>query len=273
MAGPIIGYQGIVTSWAGTANTALIGAIGEHTATLNISGGTADRTQFAASLVGTSMGAGLRSWEATLSARLLTSGAAQIGYLGSVAISGSDAYTLHGRRWSMNFNVNAIETPEFGSTAVVAGWTQFLRGLMDVTGDYTVLVDDTTALKMPFTPTTSLPTGTFTLNTGNTLAGELIPTALNIGEPVNSIAEATYGYKLNGTLTAAGTGNLFAAGSVALPDFDYATPANNNLVFTMASGRTLTGPGFWKSLSISVDPAQYIDIGLTIQGYGALTPG
>ena len=268
---PILGYQGTVTSWAGTANTALIAALGEHTATININGGTADRTQFGASLVGTSAGAGLRTWDINLTARLLTSGSAQVGYLGAVAVSGSDMYTLHGRRWSMNFDVVAQEEPELGSSAVVAGWSQFLRGMMTVTGEYEVLVDDTTVLKLPFTPTTSLPTGTFTLNTGNTLAGEIIPTALNIEEPVNGIVKARYGYRLNGALTAAGTGNLFAAGSVALPDFDYGTPANNNIVFTAASGRTFTGAAFWRSIGITVEPSQYIEVSVVAQGYGALT--
>lgn len=269
---PVLGYQGTVTSWAGTNNTVLIGAVGEHTASLNIDGGTADRTQFGSGLRATSIGPGLRTWTCVMTSRLLTSGAAQIGYDGGLAISGSDMYTTHARSFSLNMAVNAVRADEYGSTAVSAGWGQFLRGLMTWTGQYTALVDDTTALKMPFTPAITIPTGTFTLNSGNTLAALIVPTLLDMGDPVNGIAEASYSFNLNGDVTAAGSGNLFSAGTVPLPDFDYGTPANNNLVFTAASGKTFTGPAFVSGISITHAPAAYTDITVTAQGYGALTP-
>jgi hypothetical protein len=42
------------------------------------------------------------------------------------------------------------------------------------------------------------------------------------------------------------------------------------LVLTAATGRTYTGPAFWRQITIDVDPGAYTNVSIDVQGAGAL---
>lgn len=277
MGTPTLAYQGSVVSWAGTNNAILLTALGEHEATLTIDSGLGERTQYGASLLAQSYGAGLSTWECTFRSRLFTTATAQVGYAGNFAVSSAAMYASHVRSYTLSINAIAERADEYQSAAVLAGYGQFLRGLISASGSAEVLVDDTTALSVPYTPTTSIPTGTFTLTgtANDTLAASILPTGVTVNSPVAGLNTATYSFNTSGNITV-GAGSLlfsgYASSALGLPDFDYATPANGNLVFATKTGsRTFTGGAFWKNITINHSPANYVDVSITAQGYGILT--
>lgn len=276
MAAPTIGAQGIITSWTGTANGNFLTQLGEHSATLTMDGGTTDRTAYAASLASRAHGAGLRSWGGTITGRLLTSSTPQTGYAGSLAFSGSDMYNDHIRSWNMNIVAGEHDATTYNASATAAGWKSFRPGLVSASGSYEALVDATNPLEHMFSAATSLPTGTFTLTSGNTLAASVIPTQSSLAIPVGDLNSVNYSYQTSGAITAAGTGNLWAAGTIPLPEWDESGTdgvADTTLTFQAAASRTYAGAAFWTSVSITHNPASYIEVVITFRGSGALTIG
>lgn len=261
-----IGASGLVSSWAGTDNTAIVTGLGEHTANLTMTSGPLDRTQYGASLAAMSAGATLRSWSGTISGRLMTSSVPQVGNLGSVAISNAaDTYVTNVRAWRGTFQAIELDSTVYGSPASI-GWRSFRAGLVKFSGTYEALVDDTTDLELTYAPDTTLRTLTLTLNTGNTLAFEAVVHDLGLTIPVGDLNVVTYGFESNGNITAAGTGSVFTAGTLAIP-------AAGSLIFQAATGQTYTGDAFPTSISIDHAPNKYIDIDVAFRGTGALTIG
>lgn len=269
-----LGLEGIVTSWTGTANTALIGAITEHTATLNIDGGTADRTGYVASLSSMAMGPGLRSWSGSIKGRYSGAGTAQVGYLGAVTYA--SGYTYHVQGWSAAIKSKALEITAYDASATAAGWKQFRPGILSIDGKYDALVDSANAIVLPTAPGSASAAATFTLTTGVTLAANILPSAIGVTVPVGDLNKVAYSWVADGALTAAGSNNIFAAGAVALPDWDTSGTdgvPDATLVFQAASSRTYTGAAFWTSINIDHKPGSYIDVTVNFQGSGALTVG
>src|SRR5882672_5440517 len=125
-----LGLEGIVTSWAGTNNTILIGAMTEYSATLNINGGTADRTGYVASLSSMANGPGLRDWSGTIKGRYSGAGTAQVGYLGAVTYA--SGYTYHVQDWSATIKAKEGRITAYDASATAAGWKQFRPGVLDI---------------------------------------------------------------------------------------------------------------------------------------------
>lgn len=271
-----IGAEGIITSWAGTNNGTILTALGEHSASLDMTNDAADRTQYASGLKAMSSGPGLRSWGGTISGRLLTSSVPQVGYVGNLAVSSAtDTYVTHVRSWSATITAIELDVTEYNSAATTAGWRSFRPGLVRLTGTFEALVDDATVLKPPYMATTTLPTLTLTLTTGNTLAFSAIVSQMGLAIPVGDLNRVTYSFESTGDITAAGTGNLFPAATIDIPTWD-ATPdgvADTTLVFQAAASRTFTGAAFWTSIGITHNPAAYIDVAVQYRGSGALTIG
>lgn len=268
-----LGLEGIVTSWAGTANTVLIGAIGEHTCNISVDGGTADRTQYVASLSSMAYGPGLRSWNGSIKGRYIGAGTAQVGYLGAVTYA--SGYTYHVQDWSAGIKAKSLDITAYDASATAAGWRQFRPGLLSIDGRYNALVDSANAIVMPTAPGTASAAATFTLTTGVTLAGNILPSQIGVVIPVGDLNKVAYSWVMDGALTAAGSNNIFAAGAVGLPDWDASGTdgvPDTTLVVQAASGRTYTGAAFWTSINIDHKPGSYIDVTVNFQGSGALTP-
>ena len=104
--------------------------------------------------------------------------------------------------------------------------------------------------------------------------GNVFYAATNPTIKVDDLNRVDYDLVMDGALTAVGSGNLFAAGAVGLPDWDTSGSdgvPDATLVFTASSGRTLSGPAFWSNITIDVDPTTYTTVTVAVQGAGALT--
>lgn len=269
-----LGLEGIVTSWAGTNNTTLIGAITEHTCQLNIDGGTADRTGYVASLSSGAMGPGLRSWSGTISGRFSGSGTAEVGYLGGVTYA--SGYTYHIQGYKISVKSKALDITAYDASATAAGWRQFRPGILEWSGSYDALVDSANAIVLPTAPGTASASAVFTLTTGKTLTGNILPSQIGVSVPVGDLNKLAFSFVGDGAFTSAGTNSIFPAAAVAIPDWD-ATGTDGipdtTLVFQAAASRTFTGAAFWTGISITHAPGKYIDVEVTFQGSGALAVG
>lgn len=275
---PTIGYEGSVTSWAGTANALLLSKSSQYEATLNVDGGITDRTEFAAgsTVPFKSFGVGLRSWSGSIRARILLGGLPPSGYLG--AITYASGYTLFPQGWDMTIACAPTDITGLGTAATVAGWKQSRPTQIEWSGSYNTLVGNTTALTaaLPPAPNTAAAAATFTLSSTapTNFSGTIHhgPTGLHI--PVADKNTLNFGFQGSSTLTAAGLENVIAAGAVAVPTWDTTGDgiADCDLVFTTSTGRTVTGPAFWTALKFTVTPAEYLLFDIDFQGAGALTP-
>lgn len=276
MAGPSIGASGLVTSWTGTANTALIGALDEHTISLSIDGGTADRTPFTSGgLSFARSGQTMRSWTGTINGRARLGGSPPSGYLGAVTFA--SGYALLVKSWEMTIETAAQDISAFGSTATLAGWKTFRPQYLKWGGSYSAMIDETTALVLPVAPNTAAAAATFKLGEASavaqTLAGNILVSNLGVNIKVDELNMATFAFMGDDTLTAAGASNLFAAGAIGTPDWDTSGSdgvPDTTLTVQAASGRTYAGPAFWQSISMSITPDNFIDVAIQIQGAGAL---
>lgn len=263
----IIADNGLVSSWAGTGNSALIsggsapyeftltGTKPEADVTPFVSGGTAFR-QFAL---------GLGEWSAAMSTRL-----SPVKYGSGGLVTASAAYTTNVRSWRMSI----AATPAEKSTVMNATpptWQTYVPNLVQWSGTYEAFVDDTTALVFPTSTAESI---TFKLvenaSADHTLSGSCLIQQLSAPIRIGSISVATYSFRGTGTLTAAGTSGsgvgapLFAAGALT-------KPAVGSLVLQAASGRTYTGDAFWESIDIDCVVDEVINVTINAKGTGALT--
>ena len=278
MAAPSTGMTGLVTSWVGTANTALLAACDEPSFTLNIDGGVQDRTAFAAGLTTTRAGATIRGWSGTITGRARLGTSPPSGYLGLVTFAGG--YATHVNSWDMQITCKPLEITSWTLAATAAGWRSFMPGILGWGGSYSALIDVTTALANPFAPNTASSAATFKIGEASavaqTLAGNIYPSALSIAAAVADLNTVQYSYVGDSTLTAAGASNLFAAGAVGTPDWDTSGSdgvPDADLILQASSGRTYTGPAFWTSIGIRVQPAGWTEISIGFQGAGALAIG
>ena len=265
-----VGITGAVTSWSGTANTTLINAIGAHTASLSVSGNSADRTAFAGSLTSVGMGPGLRSWTGSISARFPTT--AVNGIAGALAVSGG--YALHIRSWALTIAAKALDITAFGATATTNGWRSFRPGLLSISARASAFVDSGTGIALPPTTSASAAAATFTLDGTRSFTGNVLYSASSPSIKVDDLNTVDFDMVFDGAVTAVGASNIFAAGAVGLPDWDASGSdgiPDTTLTLTADTGRTYAGPAFWNSIAISVDPAAYTTIEIGVQGAGALT--
>lgn len=279
MAAPTFGHQGSIVSWSGTQNTQLIGVIPSHTANLTMDGGTGDRTGYAASLSSRLHGPGLKSWGGSFTGRMISTSLPQIGaYAGNIAFGGSDMYNSHIQSYSITIKADEHQFNDYNASATTGGWASFAPGLLSLSGTYEALIDATAPLEDMFTQATSLPTGTFTLTSGNTIACSVIPTQLSAAVQIGQFNKVTYGFQSSGAMTVA-TGddkNIFDAGTLAAPEWDNDSDGVADRTLTMAAvtgSRTYAGAAFWTSININHNPAAYTEVSVTFRGSGALTIG
>jgi hypothetical protein len=270
-----IGLEGTITSWAGTNNATLIAAITEHTCQLNIDGGTADRTGYAASLSSMAMGPGLRSWGGTISGRFSGSGTAEVGYLGAVTYAAGNV--LHVTDWKLDVKAKELDITTYNASTTAVGWKSFRPGILNWSGSYGTLVDSGVAPTLPSAPGVASTSAVFTITTGKTLTGNILPSQVGLAIPVGDLNKLSYSFVGDGAFTSAGANSLFPAAVVALPMWDETSGdgvADTALVFksNTGTGGTFTGNAFWTGISITHKPNAYIDVSVTFRGSGAMTP-
>ena len=188
----------------------------------------------------------------------------EIGNGGSVTYS--DGYAASVQSWSMTIGVDALDVTTFGGSGTSTRYRQFVPGNYNWSGQYTALVDDATGLSE--SGEDSAGAATFTLSSGDTLAGNIYSTNLNLPVTINQTPVATYSYRGSGTLAAAGTNNIITAGS------PISLPSASTLTFKYADNTTdgtFEVDAFWTSLAVTVTPGEQTRVSVNWQGTGAVT--
>ena len=258
----INGTTGLVTSWAGTANTALIStgsAPSEFSWTLHAP--EVDTTPFV-SAGATVMRFIPNIYDGTVSIKTRIN-PASIGNKGNVTFSGG--YATNIKEWSVTLATDPQESTAFSGSTVLA--RTYIPSLLNWSGSYTGYVDGTTPLEPVGEVAAALVLKA--IEDGATdvqLSGNAFSTQLASTVRVGQIAEASYSFRGDGDITSAvGAGSFtawfFAAGVVA-------PPVVGSLVLQAATGRTYTMDAFWESVTVAcaVDGLVTADITARISG-------
>lgn len=254
----ITGLTSDVVSWAGTFNAATLALLKPGSFTLNTAADSLDTTAYAsgAAAVRTKI-KGLKSWDAEFQAQL----AAPInGINGSV--SGA-AYTANVQRYELSLRAAPLDSTIFGATT-----RTFAPGLVEWGGSYEALVDSSTAITEAGSSSEPL-SATFTVASGNTLAGTIFTTAASVVSQVGELVVVRYSFEGTGHVTSVGSANMIPASTTL------ATPVAGALVLKAheagGSDKTYSGDAFWTEIAISVDPATTVSVRVRGQGTGTLT--
>lgn len=257
--------KGAVTSWAGTANTALIsGGALPASYTLSIDADEFDQTGFASGGQDfMSYIKGLTSWAVDISMRL---GIPQIGSKG-LFDTGSATGVLYSRAWTMAIATTAQDVTTHNGSGVT--WREFLPGLLNWGGTVNAFADSAAAIITP----ASFSSVVFKLiengSDDHTFTGAIILTNSSAGVTIGERATVDYNYRGSSTLTAAGASGtgvpdpIFAAAAVA-------RPAVGSLVLTSTTSRTYTGDAFWTGVNINCAVDQPIEVNVSVQGTSSL---
>lgn len=250
------GLTGAVTSWAGTFNAATLALLKPASFSLDSTAAELDTTGYnAGAATVRSKIKGLKGWSGQFSGYLATP---TNGIAGSV--SGA-AYTTNVRSWDMSLRAAAVETTAW---PITANWRTFTPGLVEWGGSFEALVDGTTAITLAGDSTEPL-AATFTLASGQTLAGSIFASQAGVVSRVGELQVVRYTYVGTGEVTSVGTTNIIPAAT------SIATPVAGSLVLTAATSRTYTGSAFWTEISVGVDPNSVNQCSVSFQGSGALT--
>ena len=240
-------------AWASTNDT-FLALFRPKSVTINATGLELDTTGFTGSLVVRDWINGIREWTGTLECEL----AAPIsGHVGTITFA--SGYVANANAYTMDLSVTELDVTPFAPTA---RWKTYIPSIWGWNGTYSCYIDDTTALKTAGTPDPSA-SATFTVNsTGtNTLAGSIQITGASKNAAVGTASNVTYNYRGDGQLTAAGSANIYTAGTLSIP-------ATSVMTVTWHSGRTWAGSCFLTGISLSTGVGQSARATLTVRGTG-----
>jgi hypothetical protein len=254
----ITGLTSDVVSWAGTFNAALLALLKPGSFTLNTNADSLDTTSYDAGAAAVrSKIKGLKSWDAEFQAQLANP---RSGIGGNVTGS---AYATNIQRFELSLRAAALDSTTFTTT----GARTFASGLVEWNGSFEGLVDSSVPITEAGSSTEPL-TATFTVSSGNTLAGTIFTTRAEVVSQVGELVLVRYDFDGSGHLTIAGSANMMPAASTQV------TPAAGELVLKAheagASDKTYTGSAFWTEIGIRVDPAALSTVRVRCQGTGAL---
>jgi hypothetical protein len=257
----VTGLTSDVVSHAGTFNAAMLALLKPGSFTLDTNADSLDTTAYAsgAAIVRSKI-KGLRSWTVDMEAFQATP---INGIAGS--ISGA-AYTTSIQRYNLSLRAQPIDTTAW---PITSQWRTSSPGLVEWSGNYDAIVDTSTAITEAGSSTEPLNV-TFTLASGQTLAGTLFTTNAQVVSRVGELVVVRYSFDGTGHIVSVGSSNIIPAASTI------ATPLAGSLVLKAHEGggtdKTYTGDAFWTEISLTVDPAAVISVRVRYQGTGALTP-
>ena len=253
--GRVFQRKAIVTSWSGLPIANL-----RHTAATITQA--ADDINYPEATIGSPTSvASLRTVSGTIEGLLPTP---QIGNAGAVAYS--DGYAQSVQSWSMNLQCPAIPATVFGGSGLSSRYREFDPGIIEATGSYTAVVDDATGLSEAGEDVPGA--ATFTLSSGNTLAGNIYTTQLGLPVTIGQLSVATYNYRVSGGIEAVGTNSIVTAAD------PIAVPSASTLTFEYADNDTageFAVSAFWTSLNVTVTPGDMTRVQVGWQGTGAVT--
>ena len=263
---------GLVTSWAGTPNTALVGSSNSSPAefTLNLNAPEADVTAFVSGGVNSrSYLSTLIDWSGTIKCQMKP---ATIGSAGNITFAGMPQVTganINVGGWTLD--LSAYTSPPVTAMAASAPTYQaFIPGIYDWKASVKAWLDGTTPIVAPGGGAVSI--ALKVAEDGATdpgFTGNGFATQVGVPVKVGEVTELSYAIRGTGDLTAVAGASTwsawwFAAGAIALP-------AAGSLVLQAATGRTYTGSAFWKSLKITCMLDEPVTLEIGFQGSGTLT--
>jgi hypothetical protein len=265
MAYPLIGDQGVVTSWgSANQNATILSNITPASTTINIDG---DPQRITGLGVSTETEIpGLKSARGTISGFMGSS--PYLGAICNVAYS-SGGYALHVQSFEIVLSTAVHDLTEFNAGNQ---YKKFRPDSLRWGMTYTAIIDSGTAIVAPPDTGASLPTVTLTYGSGITCAGTGVirSTAANITRGNKQMV--TFGVDGNGNLTTAGgifgTSTLGSTFNTA-PLWNAGGSATGAMVITAASGRTYTlNDSFWTSIRIRGTPTTPVQVSIDWQGEG-----
>lgn len=255
---------GVVTSWAGTENSALItGGSAPSEFTLNSQADEFDSTPLSGTTAARTYAAGMYNLSGTIRTRVEP---LRLGTGGFITASG--AYLTNLKGWQMNISRPALPADvQVNGTGTI--YRAFLPGIYSWDGSWTAFFDDTTVCVLPGTAYAS---AVFKIleesgGTDHTLTGNIITTGMGIPIRVGELSQVTYNYRGSGALTSAGSGAvtpIFAVGA-------WPSSAAGSLVLQAVTNQTFTQSAFWTRIALSVPVDGPITLDIDFQGTGALT--
>lgn len=263
----VTGLRGEVDSWSGTFNAATLALITPAEFSLRMTNADLDTTAFVNSAnthaVAKTMIPGLRDWSGSFTGPSVDgSGVASNGIAGSV--TGAN-YSAQVQAWELDLVAAELDSTLFGTSG---SWRTFAPGLVEWSGTYDALVDDSTAVALvDDTPVTA----TFQLRTSNTWVGTIFTTSADVVSRVGELATVRYAFRGSGHLDVNGSAAIMPDNSGAL-----ATPVAGSLVLKTYENngtgeRTLTGSAFWTRIRASVRTGEVVKATVDFRGTGALT--
>lgn len=254
---------GVVTSWSGTENSALItGGSAPYEFTLNSS---ADEHQ-ATALSGSGVSArafspGLYNLSGSIRSRIEPM---RLGTAGFITASG--AYLTNLKGWTLNLTrpANPADVQTSGTAQSYRG---FLPGIIEWDGSWTALLDDTTAVVLPGSAYASAVFRLIDDSTDHTLTGNIQTTSMAVPVVLGQTSDVTYNFKGSGTIATAGSGSV----TRLFPTNPIPSNAAGTLVLQSVTSRTYTMSAFWTKIAIGVPVDGPITVDIDFQGTGALT--
>ena len=258
---------GVVTSWGGTENSALItGGSAPSEFTLNSGADEFDTTALNGSGVSAMTRApGMYNVSGSIRTRVEPM---RLGTGGFITASG--AYLTNLKGWNLN-----ITRPAFPADVQVNGtgtaYREFLPGIYSWGGSWTAFFDATTPVVLPGTAYTA---AVFKIleeaaGTDHTLTGNIVTTGMGVPVKVGDLSQVTYNFEGSGALTSAGSGAvtpIFAVGA-------WPSSAAGALVLQAVTNQTFSLSAFWTRIGLSVPVDGPITVDIDFQGTGALTIG
>jgi hypothetical protein len=207
---------------------------------------------------------GLYSW--TVNAPFKFPETPQHGINATLTQAGSGLYLTGWKSFSLSISAEFADTTDASATAAR---TFALGGPIIGTGTYVANVDDTTSVKLPNVGDTA----TFGIGADtnpNIIKGAVLITSASSVRARPNATEITYGFAFNGAIQVDGDNGLFPVSSPGTPE-DIPQPAQDTIVVTTSSGKTITGPAAWSAINISANQNDVIAGDVTLQGLGAVT--
>jgi len=171
-----------------------------------------DKTAFASGLTSVAKRAGLLSWTVTIDG-ICPAATPDIGRAGLITYA--SGYAAKVNQWNVAMASSVHDITAFASGGVV--WREFMPGILTHTGGYQALVDKAVDLGLPTLASASSAAMTLQSHASNTLAGNVIVTATDLGIEVGGLNGVSFNFDVDGALTAAGSTNILPAGAIGLP--------------------------------------------------------
>lgn len=258
------GISGDVASW--TNNAALISSASEPVRwTMDMDSSPVETTVFGSS-TGTSIGS-LRSATGLITSRI---SAAATGAGGDVTWASSLAYAIRVQQWALTISARVHDVTEMDDSSEPE-WRSFVPGLVNWSGTYEGMLDDTTAITQPTiaSDTTSAANITLTVDGSNSFVGSGFIGQISAAVDPTTLNSVTHNFVGAGELTKNGT-TFIAAGTVGSlsGEVGFSTGA---LTLQAFSGKTFVGNAFPTSITVTVPYQDIITVETAFTFTGAVT--